>query len=80
MDQIDGWVFQVTSGNPKEGAQGVEMYIVWDASEDAAANLLKEKFSLGDDDILASVEAVTADILSAQGLQPGQASVFQEPD
>ncbi len=80
MDQIDGWVVQVTSGNPKEGDQAVDMYIVWDASEDGAANILKEQFSVGEDAIIASVEAVTAETLSAQGLQPGQATVFREPD
>ncbi len=80
MDQIDGWVVQVTSGNPKDGEQAVDMYIVWDASEDAAANILKEQFSLGEDAIIASVEAVTAETLSAQGLQPGQASMLPEFD
>lgn len=76
MDQIDGWIVQATSGNPKDGEQAVAMYIVWEASEDAAANILKEKFSVGEDAIIASVEAVTAETLSAQGLQPGQASVL----
>lgn len=80
MDRIDGWVVQVTSGNPKDGEQGVDMYIVWDESEDAAANLIKKQFSISDDDIIASVEAVTAETLIAQGLQPGQAAVFRELD
>ena len=80
MDQIDGWIVQVTSGNPKDGEQAVDMYIVWDASEDAAVNILKEQFSLCEDAIIASVEAVTAETLSAQGLQPGQATMLRELD
>ncbi|CAL1241992.1 hypothetical protein [Candidatus Methylocalor cossyra] len=80
MDQIDGWVLQVTSGNPQDGEQRVDMYIVWDESEDAATTLIKKQFSLNDDDIIAPVEAVTAETLTAQGLQPGQAAVYRELD
>lgn len=77
MDQIDGWVVQVTRGNPRDGEQAVDMYAVWNESEDEAAAIVKQTFSVPDDDIIASVEALTADYLTAQGLNPGEACVFK---
>ena len=78
MSEIDGWLLQVTSGDPREGEQQVEMYAAWETSEDAAAELVSKTFSLGEDQLVAIVDTLPAESLTKLGLSPGQACPFAE--
>lgn len=78
MSEIDGWLLQVTSGDPRDGEQQVDMYAAWETSEDAAAALVTKTFALAEDQLVAVVDTLPAEALSKLGLSPGQACPFVE--
>ena len=78
MSEISGWLLQVTSGDPRNGEQQVDMYAAWDPSEDVAAELVSSTFSLGEDELVAIVDTLSAEALTKLGLSPGQACKFME--
>ena len=78
MSEIEGWLLQVTYGDPCKGEQQVDMYAAWEASEDAAAALVSSTFSLTDDQLVAIVDTLPSETLSKLGLSPGQACKYVE--
>lgn len=78
MSEIDGWLLQVTSGDPRDGEQKVEMYAAWLGSEDEAATLVAKTFSLGEDQLVAIVDTLSAEELTKLGLSPGGACPYVE--
>lgn len=78
MSEIDGWVLQVTSGDPRVGEQSVEMYAAWEPSEDAAAALVAKTFSLEEGQLVAIVDTLSAESLAKLGLKPGEACLYSE--
>lgn len=78
MSEIVGWLLQVTSGDPRNGEQQVDMYAAWESSEDAAAALVSKVFSLNEDQLVAIVDTLPVEALTKLGLSPGQACPFVE--
>jgi hypothetical protein len=78
MSEIDGWLLQVTNGDPREGEQQVDMYAAWETSEDAAALLVRNTFSLTEDQLVAIVDTLPAETLTKLGLAPGKACEYVE--
>jgi hypothetical protein len=78
MSEITGWLLQVTSGDPRDGEQQVDMYAAWDPSEDAAEELVRSTFSLGEDQLVAIVDTLSTEVLTKLGLSPGQACKYAE--
>jgi hypothetical protein len=77
-DEIEGWLLQVTSGDPRDGEQHVDMYAAWVTSEDAAIELVAKTFSLKEEELVAIVDTLPADSLGKLGLKPGEACAFSE--
>ena len=78
MSEIDGWLLQVTNGDPRDGEQQVDMYAAWEASEDAAAALVSSTFSLTEDQLVAIVDTLSSEVLTKLGLTPGKACKYVE--
>lgn len=78
MENVDGWLIQVTTGDPRDGEQGVEMYAAWDQSEDNAVSMVIREFAPREDQIVAIVDTLSADLLTKLGLSPGQAGPYVE--
>ncbi|MBS1214583.1 MAG: uncharacterized protein H6R26_3200 [Proteobacteria bacterium] len=78
MNEIDGWLLQVTSGDPRDGEQQVDMYAAWVSSEDAAAQLVAKTFALAEDQLVAIVDTLPSETLAKLGLSPGEACPFVE--
>jgi hypothetical protein len=78
MNEIEGWLLQVTRGDPRDGEQSVDMFAAWVASEDAAAELVTKTFSLSEDELVAIVDTLPAETLSKLGLKPGEACPYSE--
>lgn len=77
-DEINGWLMQVTGGDPRDGDQTVDMYAAWVPSEDEAAQLVLSTYSLAEDQVVAPVDTLEIDIMTKLGLQPGQVCPFVE--
>lgn len=78
MSEIDGWLLQVTNGDPRDGEQQVDMYAAWETSEDAAAALVSSTFSLSEDQLVAIVDTLSSEALTKLGLAPGQTCRYEE--
>lgn len=75
---MDGWLIQVTSGNPAEGAQQVDLYAAWDPSDDDAVMLVIKNLGLTDEHVVSTVTDLPTETLAAHGLAPGQVAPYQE--
>lgn len=75
---MDGWLIQVTSGDPKRGAQQVELYAAWEPSDDDAVRLVIKTYGLGDEHVVSTVIDLPTEILAAHGIAAGQTAHFQE--
>jgi hypothetical protein len=78
MSEINGWLLQVTRGDPRDGDQQVDMYAAWDPSEETAAELVRSTFSLSEDELIAIVDTLPAEVLTKLGLTPGRACKYVE--
>ena len=75
---MDGWLIQVTSGNPAHGAQQVDLYAVWDPSDDDAVLRVIENYELSDEQVVSTVIDLPSETLAAHGLSPGQVGPYRE--
>ncbi len=75
---FEGWLIQVTSGDPRDGDQGVQLYASWEPKEDAAVLLVIKTFNLTDDHIVSMVIDLPVETMQKLGLQPGQAGPYHE--
>lgn len=75
---MDGWLIQVTSGDPAKGPQTVEMYAVWEASDDDAIMKVITLQGLGEEHVVSTITDLGIEELTAHGLQPGQMARYQE--
>jgi len=75
---MDGWLIQVTSGNPANGAQQVDLYAAWDPSDDDAVMLVIKNYGLTDEHIVSTVIDLATETLEAHGLSSGQVGPYRE--
>jgi hypothetical protein len=75
---MDGWLIQVTSGDPAQGAQQVEMYAAYVSDDDDAVMLVIKNYGLGEEHVVATITDLKPDELKAQGIEPGQTCPFKE--
>jgi len=75
---FEGWLIQVTSGNPADGDQGVELYASWEPNENKAVLLVIDTFKLTDDHIVSMVIDLPKETFEALGLKPGEAGPYRE--
>jgi hypothetical protein len=75
---MDGWLIQVTSGNPAMGAQQVDLYAAWDSSDDDAVTLVIKSYGLTDEHVVSTVIDLSSETLAAHGLSPGQVGPYRE--
>ncbi len=75
---MDGWLIQVSSGNPANGPQRVDLYAAWDPSDDDAVTLVIERYGLSDEHVVSTVIDLPAETLEAHGLSPGQVGPYLE--
>jgi hypothetical protein len=77
---FEGWLIQVTNGDPREGDQGVQLYASWEPNENAAVLLVIKTFNLTDDHIVSMVIDLSSETMKNLGLEPGQAGLYKEDD
>jgi hypothetical protein len=75
---FEGWLIQVTKGNPAEGEQDVALYASWEPKEDAAVLLVIKTFNLVEEDIASMVIDLPKDVMEKLGLKPGEAGPYRE--
>lgn len=75
---MDGWLIQVTSGDPAQGAQQVDLYVAWEASDDDAVLAVIKAQGLGDEHVVSTVIDLSAATLAAHGIAQGQVAPYQE--
>ncbi len=75
---FEGWLIQVTAGNPAEGDQAVDLYASWEPKEDAAVLLVIKTFNLTDDHIVSMVIDLPKEVMEKLGLKPGEAGPYSE--
>ena len=75
---MDGWLIQVTSGDPSYGAQQVDLYAAWDPSDDDAVMLVIRSLGLTDAHVVSTVIDLPTETLAAHGLAPGQIASYRE--
>ena len=75
---MDGWLIQVTSGDPAQGAQQVDLYVAWESSDDDAVMLVIRNYGLGDDHVVSTVIDLPTETLAAHGISKGQTAPYQE--
>ncbi len=74
---FEGWLIQVTKGNPAEGEQDVALYASWEPKEDAAVLLVIKTFNLAEEDIASMVIDLPKEVMEKLGLKPGEAGPLQ---
>lgn len=75
---FEGWLIQVTSGNPAEGEQDVTLYASWVPKEDDAVMNVIKTFNLTDDHIVSMVIDLPKETFEKLGLKPGEAAPYVE--
>lgn len=75
---MDGWLIQVTSGDPAKGAQQVDLYAAWEPSDDDAVMLVMKAYGLGDEHVVSTVTDMSGAELAAHGLARGQVGPYRE--
>jgi hypothetical protein len=75
---MDGWLIQVTSGDPTKGEQDVDMYAAWVPSDDDAVMLVIKNYGLGDEHVVSTVTDLSTEQMTTQGLSPGQTGPYNE--
>lgn len=75
---MDGWLIQVTSGDPAQGAQQVDLYAAWESSDDDAVMLVIKTYGLGDEHVVSTVIDLPVETLAAHGISQGQAAPYRE--
>lgn len=75
---FEGWLIQVTSGNPAEGDQEVDLYASWLPKEDDAVMNVIKTFNLTEDHIVSMVIDLPKETFEALGLKPGEAGPYKE--
>lgn len=75
---FEGWLIQITSGDPREGEQAVSLYASWEVEEDAAVMLVMKTFDLGDDHIGSMVIDLPRETFEKLGLKPGEAGPYRD--
>ncbi len=75
---FEGWLIQVTSGNPAEGEQDVALYASWVPKEDDAVLNVIKTFNLTDDHIVSMVIDLPKETFEKLGLKPGEAGPYKE--
>ncbi|WP_034997077.1 hypothetical protein [Beijerinckia mobilis] len=77
---FEGWLIQVTSGNPADGEQDVELYASWVPGENDAVLTVIKTFNLTDDHIVSMVIDLPKETFEQLGLKPGEAGRYKEPE
>lgn len=77
---FEGWLIQVTSGNPAEGEQEVQLYASWVPKEDDAVMNVIKTFNLTEDHIVSMVIDLPKETFEKLGLKPGEAGPYHEPE
>lgn len=77
---MDGWLIQVTSGDPAKADQEVDMYAAWVPEDDDAIRLVIKNYGLGEDHVVATITSLSTDQLKDHGMEPGQTCPFKEEE
>jgi hypothetical protein len=77
---FEGWLIQVTSGNPADGDQEVQLYASYLPKEDDAVLNVIKTFNLSEDHIVSMVIDLPKETFDALGLKPGEAGPYKEPE
>jgi hypothetical protein len=75
---FEGWLIQVTSGDPRDGQQDVSLYASWEPNENKAVLLVMSTFNLTEDHICSMVIDLPKETFEKLGLQPGQAGPYTD--
>jgi hypothetical protein len=77
-NEFEGWLIQVTHGDPREGDQDVKLYASWEPNENAAVLLVIKTFELTDDHIVSMVIDLDSETMTKLGLKPGEAGPYDD--
>lgn len=75
---FEGWLIQVTSGDPRDGAQDVSLYASWESNENKAVLLVMKTFNLTEDHICSMVIDLPKETFEKLGLKPGEAGPYRD--
>lgn len=75
---MSGWLIQVTSGDPAKGAQQVDLYAVWEASDDDAVLLTIKSLGLGEEHVVSTVIDLPEEMLAAHGIAQGGVALYND--
>lgn len=75
---MDGWLVQVTSGDPAQGEQHVDLYVAWESSDDDAVMAVIKAYGLGDEHVVSTIIDMPTEVLAAHGIDQGQVAPYRE--